>query len=306
MAIKTILIITIVNACLAYGVKRCCDEKNNFLTRNLEKCLDGSKVNITFPCTFLTVDANQTSLRVDSDDYLYFDEDPIPPNKYCFATDQNTSHELYLLCQDEEMDGEQSIDILKNVCESISVLFMILTVAIYISLPQMMDLQGQAIVHSIAGKALAYITLITVYIGPYLEDVPCHIAAYILYISFLYAFFWLNVLCFQIWRQIVNPRFLNSIKNWQLVYYVYSIGGCLVCWATLALIQHSHFEHIKHLHPGIAEVRCWFKTMREAMIYFYSPISVLIVANIVYFVWTLVVLSKQYTDSRTNQVFKYR
>nr|CAI5821143.1 unnamed protein product [Callosobruchus analis] len=217
----------------------------------------------------------------------------------------NTSHELYLLCEENDGD-EQSMDMLKNVCEIISVLFIIITVVIYISLPQMMDLQGQAIVHSISGKALAYVTLVTIYLGPYLEDVPCHIAAYLLYISFLYAFFWLNILCFQIWRQIVNPRPLNCIKNWKLVYYVYGIGGPLVCWVILAIIHHSDFESIKHLHPGIAETRCWFKTMREAMIYFYAPISVLIVANIVYFVWTLVVLSKQYTDSRTNRVFKYR
>nr|CAH7735486.1 unnamed protein product [Callosobruchus chinensis] len=254
MAIRTILIITVVNACLVYGVKRCCNEKNNVLAQDLQKCLDGSALDINPSCTVLPVHANITRIRVDSEDILYFDEDPIPPDEYCFAMNQNTTRELYLLCKEnDDDDDERSIDILKNVCETISVLFMILTVVIYISLPQMMDLQGQAIVHSISGKALAYVTLITLYVAPYLEDVPCHIGAYLLYISFLYAFFWLNILCFQIWRQIVNPRLFNCIKNWKLVYYVYGIGGSLLCWVILALIQHSHFENIEHLHPGIAE-----------------------------------------------------
>ncbi|CAH1983382.1 unnamed protein product [Acanthoscelides obtectus] len=304
MATKTFVIL-IVNVCLVYAVKRCCDDENNFLTTDLKQCLDGSKIDIAPACTLFAVEEDLTSTRVDSEGVLYLDGEPVPRHQYCYASDQNTTKHLYVLCGDDDSD-ETSIDILKNVCEMISVFFMILTVVIYISLPPMMDLQGEAIVNSISGKALAYLTLVAIYIIPYLEDVSCYIAAYFLYISFLYAFFWLNILCFQIWRQVVNPPLLNHIKNWKMVYYIYGIGGPIFCWAVLTLIQHSDFEPLKHVHPGIGEIRCWFKTMREQMIYFYTPISILITTNIIYFVWTIVVLSKQYTNSRTNQVFKYR
>ncbi|CAH1163998.1 unnamed protein product [Phaedon cochleariae] len=308
--IREIFVVILIHLACAHCVPQCCHGENT--AKSTRFCSSGAPINIS-GCNvrFIMEEADHTSVvTVDKDDNLILDGTHMAvANDYCFTKLEPAHKNVYVVCMSDELVQQDSQEVqisLNIVLQMISVIFIFFTVIVYLILPQMLDLQGISIIHSMTGLALAYIVLVVINLSTHLRPLMCHFLAYCVYTSFLYAFFWLNIICFHIWRQIINPYILASVKRWRLIYHIYGIMGPLLCMVVLLIIHYVDTPYFKSIHPGIGEVSCWFKSSRETFIYFYMPVIILISLNVVFFIWTSVVLWKQSKNCKKNKIMKYR
>nr|AJA06112.1 G-protein coupled receptor Mth-like protein 2 [Dastarcus helophoroides] len=284
----------------AAEIAQCCPD-NNTLARG--KCIDGSNV------TVLTCHHKYTAKR---DEYKYdaalggleADGTIIPEDKFCVS--RYKGKDVYLVCFPEHQEPEEE-RILVKVVSIISVFFLVITLAIYFITPELLDLEGICLVNFMIGEAVGFINLgvLNFYTNVIIDEL-CQFYAYLGYFSMLYAFFWLNVLSFHIWRITVKPLKQEPPIPWKLIYYLFGVGGPIIFLIILTVSQHtSLYMSVK---PEVGESKCWIGTMKAQMIYFYGPISVLLIINAIYYVWTISVLWREVrnVESKRTKILKYR
>ncbi|CAH1102868.1 unnamed protein product [Psylliodes chrysocephalus] len=236
---------------------------------------------------------------------MILDGDIIPPNEYCLTTIESRNIEVYILCNENDSFEEMSRLINTILC-LISVFFIILTVFVYFLIPEPFELQEIILIHSISGLALGYISMAIINLAGYLPAGFCHGLAYLMYVSFLYSFFWLNILCFHIWKNVMHFESLERIKYWKIIYHIYGICSPFLALCWVILLNHAQPEGLDNIHPGIGGSICWFQSLRETAIFFYGPITVLLILNIVFFVWTAAELWQRSKNCPKTKVLKYR
>ncbi|XP_030764102.1 G-protein coupled receptor Mth2-like [Sitophilus oryzae] len=213
---------------------------------------------------------------------------------------------LYLVCyiNDGNLFAEENRTIIDPILLYISLIFVILTIIVYAIVPKLLDLQGICIVHALVGMAVGYSFLGTMQLIS-LENVSCHMFAFVTYFAFEYMFFWLTTLSFHTWRITVNPSFSQRTTKWGLIYHVFAISGPLVLSVILLLAHFSDWSIWDDIKPNIGIMSCWFESIRETMFYFYGPISLLLICNVIFYVWTVVVLWTRIQNTQ-NKILKYR
>ncbi|KAK9874050.1 hypothetical protein WA026_002408 [Henosepilachna vigintioctopunctata] len=280
--------------------QNCC-QGNNTIRSGEKKCVDGSLKDV-LPCP------NRFIIKADDDVYesrgvLNLGAQSISNDRFCKL--RNNTQYVYIVCYEPE-DLEEPSTVL-TVLGLISALFLFLTIAIYISLPKLLDLQGICIIHSLFGLSITYIILGIHRLNTLLTEFECQIYAYALYFAFLYAFFWLNTYCFHLWRTTTEPKILGDVKSWKIIYYIYSCGSPILLLLLVIFAQVSGLYI--YTHPRMAEESiCFFGTLEATALYLYGPISVLLSLNIVYFICTVYRMWKevhQY-DGRKLKILKYR
>ncbi|XP_018567392.1 G-protein coupled receptor Mth2 [Anoplophora glabripennis] len=306
MIVKATTLLLLFRCCQVWAqVDNACCGGRNLITVE-KKCLDGEMRKLSCD-SLIMVYANDSEMSVDvKGNLMYVDSDEfISPNQYCVSKLQKNNRDIYTICYEEE---PQDVRIINVTLSFVSVFFIILTICVYMMVPQLLDTQGICLMQSITGLGLSFILLGVINLTQFIPHHHCRLIAYLMYFSFLYAFFWLNILCFHIWKMIVNPQILRSIKRWKMIYHIVGVGGSLLLLLFVLTANYSGYEFFNGIHPGIGDAKCWFKDSTTTFIYFYGPISVLLCINIVYFVWTTMVLCEQMKrcSEKTAKVQKFR
>ncbi|XP_011863582.1 PREDICTED: G-protein coupled receptor Mth2-like [Vollenhovia emeryi] len=180
----------------------------------------------------------------------------------------------------------------------ISVPFLILTIAAYVITPRLRDVHGKALCHYCGCLALAFTTLaLTQLASAQLSPQACVSIAFVIQFSFVACFFWLNVMCIETWllvRHHVNQRAYRRIQP-QLLFFYYSIWA----WgfpAALILVSMamdlSPTIPMTYVKPAFGSESCWFKSDVEALPYFYVPVGLLLLVNMILFIITAVRISR--------------
>ncbi|XP_018801466.1 PREDICTED: G-protein coupled receptor Mth2-like, partial [Bactrocera latifrons] len=121
------------------------------------------------------------------------------------------------------------------------------------------------------------------------DYVACATLGFVNYYIFTAVFFWLNVICFNLWQnfRITNVSIQLSTERKQFLYYsLYACGVPAIMTAITVTLQYSDLP--EELKSGIGVSHCWLNTTNwSAMIYFYGPCLLLIVFNIVLFSLTM-------------------
>ncbi|XP_032664922.1 uncharacterized protein LOC116841281 isoform X2 [Odontomachus brunneus] len=113
--------------------------------------------------------------------------------------------------------------------------------------------------------------------------------AFVIYFSFQASYFWLNVMCFDIWWTFSGFRSsLGNVKlrerNRFIMYSIYA-WSCPSCLTILCLIMDFVPDIPETLiKPGFGIIKCWFSTNKARSLYFYVPMSITIICNIFLFI----------------------
>lgn len=103
----------------------------------------------------------------------------------------------------------------------ISVLFIIATLFVYGCIPKLRNLRGKCVVCFLATLAIAYILLSYVQLNGsnHIADLICFSLAHLIYLSFLSAFAWSNVINFDLWLgfQWVSLSYQNKSSSWKFI-----------------------------------------------------------------------------------------
>ncbi|KAG8036239.1 hypothetical protein G9C98_004819 [Cotesia typhae] len=180
----------------------------------------------------------------------------------------------------------------------ISVPFLILTIIAYCITPKLMDVHGKALCHYCGCLAVAFTTLAIVQLASaHLNDQFCVSIAFVIQFSFVACFFWLNVMCLETY--LLLRRYIDT-GNWaptkpNELFFYYSLWA----WTPPAILiiismiaNLSPTVPIAFVKPNFGSERCWFESDVNAMPYFYVPVGLLVIANVVLFAMTAVEITR--------------
>ncbi|XP_061397128.1 G-protein coupled receptor Mth2-like [Musca vetustissima] len=217
---------------------------------------------------------------------------------FCMLTtlDVNDTSRRYLnpaIC--EVGSGRGTVKIINAYAMLFSIPFMVLTIIVYLAIPELRNQHGKSLVCYLFGLIVGYSLMSVGALNVHMNvmSIECKVLGYTCYYFFMAAFFWLNVISFDLWHNFRGTRGINRSleKKRFIMYSLYSWGIPVLCLLATWYIQEyvDMPEHLKDdLKPGIGGGHyCWINmTTWAGFIYFFTPIMFIIVANIIMFVMT--------------------
>ena len=281
----------------------CCPDGSTWLQSM--NCSDGMKVKIRCSHGSYLIDPevsandNFTVVQEYGNSWLQVTEvgyESIPSERFCVA-DRGNGFRVALVCFEKEDYSNPSIwkqELLSSL-GIISAVFLIATLAVYVLLPELREVQDKAMMAVVTSLAVSYIILSIQNLRPQVDgdDAICISLGFLMYFGFICVFFWLNIVSFNVWRTVWFKNFPVKDKPLFVIYCLWGWGAPL-CFLIVTLITHHIRGH--HLRPGFGEQTCWFKGSKQMWAYFYGPVAILLTLNIVYLGLTSWRLWHQYRD----------
>jgi len=186
----------------------------------------------------------------------------------------------------------------------ISVPFLVVTVLVYIILPELRNVHGKSLVCYLLGLIVGYITLGWVKLNgsEYVEPVLCRTLGYVVYSGFISAFFWLNVISFDLWRNFRGWQGITKSADCKkfLVYSTYAWGSTIFMIVLCYFMDFISWMPSK-FQPGIGVETCFLKKSRlSEFLYLYLPITLIMCCNCTFFVLTALRLRKVQMEKEDN------
>ncbi|XP_008552574.1 G-protein coupled receptor Mth2 isoform X2 [Microplitis demolitor] len=217
-------------------------------------------------------------------------------NDYCLANIQreNETYSVVAVCLPNSYDKE--IPFTYRIGILLSIPFFAVTFLVYALLPELKNIHGITLMAYVGSLFIAYVTLAVVQIGDCaISNIRslCISFAFVIHFSFLASFFWLNVMCFDIWWTFGGFRALQgSIKQRErkkfIIYSSYA-WGCAGILTGICLIMDFHPSiPSSFIRPQFGEQSCWFTTDAAKAIYFYGPMGMTVICNIILFISTAI------------------
>ncbi|XP_050514671.1 G-protein coupled receptor Mth2-like isoform X5 [Diabrotica virgifera virgifera] len=266
---------------------------------------------------------NHYPIKAESYDYIMMQNDgqlyysdfdaSYTVEQYCidvFRTG-NGSETSALMCEFSDNEQEKMQADINGTGMIISMPFLLLTFLVYLLLPER-NLHRRALMSYVFTLLAAYITLVTIqlYSGQF-PDTTCHVLGYLIIFFFLVSFFWMNVMCVDMWLAFSGMRTFLSKKTAErkrfIIYCIYAWGMPIVHVLIVFLINHYGSTDTSW-NPQIGVKRCFLGEGMPTFYYFYLPMAILIGINITLFVLTTVRIQKikketsmlKQTDSRRH------
>ncbi|XP_022122149.2 G-protein coupled receptor Mth2 [Pieris rapae] len=173
----------------------------------------------------------------------------------------------------------------------ISVPFLLATAVVYIFITELRDTHGKALACHSTCLAIAFSCLAATQLaGHAFPNTACSIMAYLIQFSFVSCFFWLNVMCFDTYLNVrryinasVSRRSMRRRFAWYCAYAILLPILLLVITITMDLSPAVPSTYLK---PNFGVKGCWFKTDQAALPYFYGPVAVILLSNLIIFLFT--------------------
>ncbi|XP_043288643.1 G-protein coupled receptor Mth2-like [Venturia canescens] len=196
-----------------------------------------------------------------------------------------------------------------------SCFFLILTLLVYICLPSLRNLHGKTLMCHVSSLIVAYATLATVAlatpsdIGNHDDDEEhspastafCKFLGFTLLFSWVSAFSWLNVMCFDIWwtfgglgGENHGPRRSRAYRKRFLGYSLYAWGLAILVTVSGIVVDETNIFP-DSLRPHVGSDSCWFeRNVRYygEILFFVGPVTIQLLVNCVFFVMTAMYCSK--------------
>ncbi|XP_071050241.1 G-protein coupled receptor Mth2-like isoform X17 [Onthophagus taurus] len=219
----------------------------------------------------------------------------VPLGRYCleYDSDEEKFNLIALICGKSEK-------YLHFIGMIISMPFLIATFLVYALLPDK-NLPAKSLMCYVLSLLFAYIMLVTIQLNSNLEHGACVTIAYLCYFFFMVSFFWMNSSCIDIWLTFSGIKGITGQRTQERKRFIYY---CLYSWG-LPLIMTSivvvmTMEHLKDsiFFTAIGDGQCWFKNGLSTGIYFYFPIAILLITNIVLFAITALKIRNVQRDTK--------
>ncbi|XP_067646598.1 G-protein coupled receptor Mth2 isoform X2 [Eurosta solidaginis] len=236
---------------------------------------------------------NGTVLRID--DMVYLSR-----HEFCFLpTLANYTDTMYVI-NPANCDNNSDYSTIKTInayAMLFSIPFMILTIVVYLSIPELRNQHGKSLVCYLIGLIIGYSLLVLTSLSLELENKSpyCKLLGYVAYYFFMAAFFWLSVISFDLWHNFRGTRGINRFQEKKrfLIYSLYA-WGIPIPLLVFTWYAQEVSDIPEYLKPGIGGGQyCWLDMRNwSAMIYFFGPIILILMANSIMFVLTAMKIHK--------------
>lgn len=214
---------------------------------------------------------------------------------YNYEMKINSTEEMALVCFNDMQTWTCAWKhkILKPVLLSVSCVCLALTWLVYILVPQLRTgTTGRCLLSLVSAMFVAFVTIVV--LEHHLDNftaLQCVATGYIGLFSILAMFFWLNIICYHIFSQVRSGKVDGQERLRVFLMYCGYAWGCPLIVVLVGLIldvTETHFIR-PHIHPP----SCWFLDNNARWFYQYGIILVLLIANIGFFIGSIMALKKQ-------------
>lgn len=220
----------------------------------------------------------------------------VEPRRFCLETLLNGTGEQLVagLCwegHEVKLNASQIVYVTSTMA---STPFLLVTAVIYWAVPELWTLHGRSVACHTSSLFLGYLLLaLTQIISDAISDASCIACAFIIYFSFMASFFWLNVMCFDIFWTFSGFRSLRGTarerEHKKFIFYSIYSWGCPLILLVVTLIMQFHNDIPDGvLRPRFGEKKCWFHDDVTLLAYFYGPVGVIVICNIFLFILTAI------------------
>lgn len=233
------------------------------------------------------------SLRVPIHKTIY------PATDYCldnFLYDNGIQADAVLCDREKEITCLWR-HILLDVLRGVTCVFLVITMAVYLGVPELRDrTNGRCLISMVSAMLTSYICIICNIQIRDPTDTQCVIVAFVGHVSTLATFFWLNVMCYDLWSTLRSSRQqYHSMKRF-LLYGAYAWGCPLVVGVITIIIDNQETSNL--IRPKFVENSCWFFGDAEYWLYLQGIICILVLVNLFFFVHVAISLSQKMRQRR--------
>lgn len=131
------------------------------------------------------------------------------------------------------------------------------------------------------------------------------ISGFLVHFSAVSYFSWLNMVMANMWKSVVIPRWAVDERKWYRWNHIYAWSIPIAIEVVMVFGQVTDHEQLS---PNIGVRSCWFEKDLHSMWYLFVPIAILLLINVVFFVWTCVILHRYGSDFNPDRriSLKYR
>ncbi|XP_015840171.1 G-protein coupled receptor Mth2 isoform X2 [Tribolium castaneum] len=174
----------------------------------------------------------------------------------------------------------------------ISMPFLLLTFIAYALLPDR-NLHMKALMFYVINLMFSYLLLVIIQLSEsQFAEATCKSLGYFCLFFFLVSFFWMNVICIDIWWGFSGLRgFTGSKKTAErkrFLFYCAYAWGMPVLHVLVVFIIDILANQNSVLKPDIGNGQCFLRRGFPELLYFYGPMAILITINIVLFAITAI------------------
>ncbi|XP_038206718.1 G-protein coupled receptor Mth2-like [Zerene cesonia] len=288
----------------------CCLPEQGFFV-NEENVCENTVTKIRSPTRLPCNDTEQISMTIfnftikDDGTLTIVDENfdtDVEYEKYCIASNVvNETEGVLVFCAEEE--DKIIPDNVLEYCMIVSVIFLTFTAIIYCILPEIRDLQGKSIINFCLSLATGLGILVIMKLMEYSDMNLCAVRGFLTYFFLLASFFWMNAIALQIMLYIKRP-FMHDYGWRPFIWYALYAWGCpTVLTICMAIVN---FHPGKHQKPGIGLNSCWFFNKRQQWYYMYSVMSIIIILNIIIFIYISIYMWRQKFSSTHVKAMRYK
>ncbi|XP_063859520.1 G-protein coupled receptor Mth2-like [Scylla paramamosain] len=236
------------------------------------------------------------------------------PSRYCIENfvEQEEPHTRALVCFPEGSSDDALCGTINRkvypVLLLVSSVCLGVTLVVYISLADIRDkLHSRCRISLVAALFVAYTLLATTKLArDTLPETLCSCFASVTHLGMLAAFFWLNVMCFDMWRTLRKTRIAvdgGRAAQRRFLFYSLYAWGCPLFITIVAVVM-------EHLPPSYDVIRpnfktCWFQDKAAYWVYMYGWMMVLVVANVIFFILVAIILIKAQNDPLLKRSREY-
>ncbi|KAL3275853.1 hypothetical protein HHI36_020594 [Cryptolaemus montrouzieri] len=171
----------------------------------------------------------------------------------------------------------------------ISMPFLLVTFIVYAILPDR-NLHMKALMCYVINLLFAYIFLVTIQLSDeVIEDTLCGILGFCCVFFFLSSFFWMNVICIDIFLGFRGFRGVPGVRSSErkrfLLYCLYAWGMSFLIVVITFLIN-TFGNQFQWFYPGVSVGQCFIRNGMPQLLYFYGPMGLIIIFNVVLFTMT--------------------
>lgn len=170
----------------------------------------------------------------------------------------------------------------------VSIIFLILHLTAFLLVSELRNLSGKNLASLCVSLLVAYTAFMA---GQVLKTnhTPCLFVAVLTYYCFLASFFWMLTMAFDVWRTLrlaTAELRVSAGKQWRK-FTIYSLWSWLapgiIVLSTL-LIERAPEDTIPlEFRPEFAKNACWFGQRRALLLYFATPLGIIMVLNVIFF-----------------------
>ncbi|RZF34488.1 hypothetical protein LSTR_LSTR011730 [Laodelphax striatellus] len=182
-------------------------------------------------------------------------------------------------------------------------LFFVITFLVYLVLPSLRNSKGYLVLNYCATAAIGYASNAVIQIDVIENDSICAFVAYTIYFFLMASYFWLNVMCYDIYSAFKTmksvARSKSKRRNVMIAHCCYAWGSPFIMLVFAYVIDMYGPDFI--LKPRMAVTSCWFGQTESLYMYFYGPMMILLAANMYFFAITIY---KLYQVSKQTEMLK--